>query len=332
MNSQLIDKFGRRVNYVRMSVTDRCDFRCVYCMDESMTFVPRQQVLTLEEMHQIAEAFVELGVSKIRLTGGEPLIRSNVLSLCESMGSIPGLDELVMTTNGSQLAKVAQELKASGIKRINISLDTLNPDKFKELTRTGELENVLAGIDAAIEAGFERIKLNAVIMKGRNEKEVIPLIRFAMTKGLDISFIEEMPLGEITEHNRQEAFCSTAELKEMISAEWPLQIIESGKRSDGPSRYYQLPGERTRIGFISPHSHNFCGDCNRVRVTAEGLLLLCLGNEHSADLRAVLRAHPNDKALLKRTIVDAMELKPERHEFDLSEKPQIVRFMNMTGG
>jgi cyclic pyranopterin phosphate synthase len=301
-------------------------------MDEEMTFVPRQQVLTLEEMHQIAEAFVELGVSKIRLTGGEPLIRTNVLSLCESIGAIPGLDELVMTSNGSQLPRMAKALKRSGIKRINISLDTLDPDKFKELTRTGDLNKVLAGIDAAVDAGFERIKLNAVIMKGRNDEEVIPLIRFAISKGIDISFIEEMPLGEISEHDREEVFYSNQELKEIISDVWSLKVVDTGKNSDGPSRYYQLPGERTRIGFISPHSHNFCGDCNRVRVTAEGLLLLCLGNEHSVDLRAVLRAHPNDKERLKKTIVDAMELKPERHEFDLSAEPQIVRFMNMTGG
>ncbi len=330
--NQLIDKFGRRVSYVRMSVTDRCDFRCVYCMDEEMTFVPRQKVLTLEEMHQIAEAFVDLGVGKIRLTGGEPLVRANVMSLCESIGALPGLDELVMTTNGSQLAKVAGPLRASGVKRLNISLDTLKEGKFKELTRVGDLQKVLKGIDAAIAAGFERIKLNAVIMKGRNDDEVIPLIQFAMSKGIDISFIEEMPLGTISEHSREEAFCSNQELKEIINEVWPLQVIDAGKTTDGPSRYYQLPGEKTRIGFISPHSHNFCGDCNRVRVTAEGLLLLCLGNEHAVDLRSLVRAHPGDKERLKATIIDAMALKPERHEFDLSEEPQIIRFMNMTGG
>ncbi len=330
--NQLIDKFGRRVSYVRMSVTDRCDFRCVYCMDEEMTFVPRQKVLTLEEMHQIAEACVDLGVGKIRLTGGEPLVRANVMSLCESIGALPGLDELVMTTNGSQLAKVAGPLRASGVKRLNISLDTLKEGKFKELTRVGDLQKVLKGIDAAIAAGFERIKLNAVIMKGRNDDEVIPLIQFAMSKGIDISFIEEMPLGTISEHSREEVFCSNQELKEIINEVWPLQVIDAGKTTDGPSRYYQLPGEKTRIGFISPHSHNFCGDCNRVRVTAEGLLLLCLGNEHAVDLRAVVRAHPGDKERLKATIIDAMALKPERHEFDLSEEPQIIRFMNMTGG
>lgn len=330
--SVLVDKFGRRVSYVRMSVTDRCDFRCVYCMDEEMTFVPRQQVLTLEEMYQISEAFAELGVAKIRLTGGEPLVRANVLSLCERMGNIPGLNDLVMTTNGSQLEKMAKGLKAAGVKRLNISLDTLNEDKFKELTRVGDLKKVQRGIDAAIDAGFEKIKLNAVIMKGRNDHEVIPLIQYAIWKGIDISFIEEMPLGSITEHDRAEAFCSNEELLEIINQTWPLEKIATNKVTDGPSRYYLLPGTNTRIGFISPHSHNFCGDCNRVRVTAEGRLLLCLGNEHSVDLRAVIRANPGNKALLKQTIIDAMDLKPEKHEFNLEEEPQVLRFMNMTGG
>jgi len=329
---QLIDKFGRCVSYVRMSVTDRCDFRCVYCMDEEMTFVPRQQVLTLEEIQLIAEAFVELGVSKIRLTGGEPLIRANVISLCESMGSIDGLDELVMTTNGSQLPKLAKELKASGIKRLNISLDTLDEALFTRLTRVGDLNKVLLGIDAAREAGFEKIKLNAVILKGRNDHEVVPLIRFAIDKGLDISFIEEMPLGAISEHSREEAFCSNDDLKKIIEQHWDLVALNHGSVSDGPSSYYGLPGLKSKIGFISPHSHNFCGDCNRVRVTAEGRLLLCLGNEHSVDLRSVVRAHPGDKDHLKQVIVEAMDLKPERHEFDHSNTPDIVRFMNETGG
>jgi len=338
VRTQLIDKFGRRVSYVRMSVTDRCDFRCVYCMDEEMTFVPRDKILTFEEMQLIAEAFVELGVSKIRLSGGEPLIRGNVLALCEAIGSLEGLDELVMTTNGSQLPRLAEGLKASGLKRLNISLDTLKPAKFKELTRVGDLSKVLAGIDAAIEAGFEKIKLNAVILKGRNDDEVVDLVSFAIKKGLDISFIEEMPLGAITEHNREEAFCSSDEIKQSLEKRWTLTSSSKGKESDGPSQYYRLSGGdisgvvATKVGFISPHSHNFCGDCNRVRVTAEGRLLLCLGNEHSIDLRGLLREHPRDKGRLKDAIIAAMDLKPERHEFDHSNEPDIVRFMNMTGG
>lgn len=328
----LIDKFGRQVSYVRISVTDRCDFRCVYCMDEEMTFVPRSDVLTLEEIELLSEAFVELGVSKIRLTGGEPLVRSNVLSLCESLGAMSGLNELVMTTNGSQLVKYAKGLKAAGLRRLNISLDTLDDQQFKELTRVGKLSSVLEGIDAAVDQGFERIKLNAVILKGRNDKQVLPLIEYAVKKGIDISFIEEMPLGSITEHSRQETFCSNDELFEQISGHYALRSLDIKPKTSGPSVSYQVVGTQTRVGFISPHSHNFCGDCNRVRVTAEGRLLLCLGNEHSVDLRSVLRSYPGNKEILKQTIIDAMDLKPKQHEFDHSNEPEIIRFMNMTGG
>ena len=237
-----------------------------------------------------------------------------------------------MTTNGSQLVKYAPGLKAAGIKRLNISLDTLDHVQFKELTRTGELSAVLSGIDAAIAQGFERIKLNAVILKGRNDQQVMPLVRFALEKNLDISFIEEMPLGAISEHSREETFCSNDELFALISSQLELKPLDIKAKTSGPSDSYQVPGAKTRIGFISPHSHNFCGDCNRVRVTAEGRLLLCLGNEHSVDLRAVLRAYPNDKNKLKNVIVQAMDLKPKQHEFDHSNEPQIIRFMNMTGG
>lgn len=329
---KLIDKFGRRVSYVRMSVTDRCDFRCVYCMAEEMTFVPRAQVLTFEEMELIALAFVELGVSKIRLTGGEPLVRAGVEKLCERLGEMEGLKELVMTSNGSRLNKFAQPLRDAGVKRINISLDSLKPERFKSLTRIGELSSVLEGIDAAKDAGFEKIKLNAVILKGRNEDEACDLVQYAINKGLDISFIEEMPLGAIEEHSRQEAFMSSDELLEILGEKWQLTPELKNTKEEGPSRYYAIAGTNTRVGMISPHSHNFCSQCNRVRVTAEGRLLLCLGNEHSVDLRAVVRRYPGDIERLKQTIIKAMDLKPERHYFDHSNSPDIVRFMNSTGG
>ncbi|MDG9670710.1 GTP 3',8-cyclase MoaA [Hahella sp. CR1] len=326
-SARLIDRFGREVNYVRLSVTDRCDFRCVYCMAEDMTFLPREQILSLEELYDVGKAFVELGVRKLRLTGGEPLVRRNILELVEKLGRLQELHELTLTTNGSQLVKMAPDLRKAGVKRINVSLDSLNPDRFKELTRTGDLQQVLAGIEAAKTAGIERIKLNAVILRGRNEDEVMDLVRYARAEKLDISFIEEMPLGAITEHNRQLSFVSSAELRERISQDY--ELFPCSENTGGPSRYYRMSDSGSRIGFISPHSHNFCHLCNRVRVTVEGRLLLCLGNEHSVDLREVLRGRPDQ---LKQAIVDAMAIKPERHYFNLEEEPQIVRFMNMTGG
>lgn len=326
--SQLIDRFGRRVDYVRLSVTDRCDFRCVYCMAEKMEFLPREEVLSLEELYSVATAFVGLGVKKIRLTGGEPLVRRDIMSLIERLGQLPM--ELVLTTNGSQLPGMAKDLVKAGVQRLNISLDSLRPERFRELTRTGRLEKVLAGIEAARSAGFKRIKLNAVVLKGRNDDEVLDLVEFARNSGLDISFIEEMPLGQITEHGRAEAYCSSDELRELIADRYPLEL--STDDSGGPSRYFRMHDSPSRVGFISPHSHNFCGDCNRVRVTVEGRLLLCLGNEHSVDLRAVLREHPGDERRLQQALIDAMDIKPEKHEFQLDEEPQIVRFMNMTGG
>ncbi len=327
--NQLVDQFGRRIEYVRLSVTDRCDFRCVYCMAEEMQFLPRSEVLSLEEIYNVAQAFVGLGVNKIRLTGGEPLVRKGILALVEQLGQLPV--ELLITTNGSQLPGMATELKRLGVNRLNISLDSLQEDKFKRLTRTGRLSQVLEGIDAAIAAGFERIKLNAVVLKGRNDDEVLDLIAFARDKGLDITFIEEMPLGAITEHDRAEMYCSSDELKEMINPVYPL--LDSGAKTGGPSRYYRMSDSDSRVGFISPHSHNFCSECNRVRMTVEGRLLLCLGNEHSMDLRQVLRDSPGDAEMLKKHLISAMDLKPEEHHFDLSdESPQIVRFMNMTGG
>lgn len=326
----LIDNFNRVVDYLRISVTDRCDFRCVYCMDEEMQFVPRAQLLTLEELSRIALAFTELGVKKIRITGGEPLIRRNVLKLFEDIGQLSGLEELVLTTNGSQLTKLAQPLKDAGVKRINISLDSLDVEKFKRITRVGDLNNVLAGIDTALTTGFEKIKLNAVILKNRNHDEVIALVRYASERGMDISFIEEMPLGVIGDHDRAEAYYSSDDIKRDI--ETVFQLIPTTETTSGPSKYYKVTETGTRVGFISPHSHNFCDDCNRVRLTCEGRLLLCLGQEHSVDLRKVLRANPEDNEKLKQAIRDSMAIKPKGHEFDLTEKPLIFRHMNVTGG
>ncbi|MDX1518670.1 MAG: GTP 3',8-cyclase MoaA [Gammaproteobacteria bacterium] len=326
----LVDNFGREVNYLRISVTDRCDFRCVYCMDEEMTFVPRNSLLTLEELSTIARAFVELGVSKIRLTGGEPLVRRNILKLFRDLGQLPGLQELVTTTNGSQLVRYARDLKDAGVKRINISLDSLKADRFRQITRVGDLEKVLAGINAAIDTGFEKLKINSVILRNRNDDEIIDLVEYASSRGMDISFIEEMPLGIIGDHDRAEAFISSDEIREEIEKHYTL--VPTAASTGGPSRYYQVIETGTRVGFISPHTHNFCDRCNRVRLTCEGRLLLCLGQEHSVDLRRVLRGHPGDMASLKQAIRESMAIKPEGHEFSLTEKPVIFRHMNVTGG
>lgn len=325
---KLVDRFGRQVDYVRLSVTDRCDFRCVYCMGEDMTFLPHGEVLTLEELYQIAQTFVSLGVKKIRLTGGEPLVRRDVIKLIRAVGKLDV--ELAITTNGSQLEQMAQELKDAGVDRLNISIDSLQEDRFKKLTRTGKLSKVMKGIDAAVAAGFERIKLNAVVMKGRNDDEVLDLVEYARGLGVDVSFIEEMPLGVISEHDRGEVYCSSDEVRDIIQPHYPLQATL--EKTAGPSRYYRMQDSESRVGFISPHSHNFCSECNRVRVTVEGRLLLCLGNEHSVDLLETMREFPEDSDRLRQVIVQAMDLKPEKHEFNLEDEPQIVRFMNMTGG
>lgn len=330
LSSVLIDRFGRKVNYLRVSITDRCDFRCVYCMAEDMQFLPRQQILSLEEIDFICRTFVSLGVEKIRITGGEPLVRNGALGLLANIGRIDGLHELVMTTNGSQLATTADQIRAAGVKRLNISLDTLDADKFRDLTRTGDLQRVLEGIDAAKAAGFERIKLNAVILKGRNHLEVVDLVKFAVEKALDISFIEEMPLGEVNGHNRAEAFYPSQQIRTDLETVFSLSAINDS--SGGPSDYWQVADSQTRVGFISPHSANFCHLCNRVRLTADGRLLLCLGNEHSVDLKAIVREYPNDMAKLQQAIIASMDIKPERHFFDITEQPVIMRHMSNTGG
>ncbi len=326
----LIDRFGRIVNYVRVSITDRCDFRCIYCMGEDMTFLPRAQILTLEEIETVCRAFVELGVDKIRITGGEPMVRKGAMDLLRNIGRLQGLRELTLTTNGSQLQTMAGELKSCGVKRINVSLDTLDETLFKQMTRVGDLNTVLRGIDAALEAGFQRIKLNAVILKNRNHQEACSLVDFAVTKNIDISFIEEMPLGLVDSHDRAEEYYSSDSIRTDLERRFTL--LPCTENTGGPSRYFRVAGSETKVGFISPHSHNFCGSCNRVRLTAEGRLLLCLGNEHSVDLKQVLRANPTDLGKLKSAIVGAMQVKPEKHEFDLAEKPLIFRHMSATGG
>ena len=327
---KLIDRFGRTVNYVRISVTDRCDFRCVYCMDEEMKFLPRAQLLTLEELATIGRAFIELGVDKVRITGGEPLIRRNVIKLFQDIGQLPGLRELVITTNGSQLPKLAQQLKDAGVKRINISLDSLNAEKFKRITRTGNLKDVLAGLQMAMDVGFERIKLNTVILKNRNDDEIIDLVQFAIDRNIDISFIEEMPLGVIGDHDRAESYYSSDQIR--VDIEKSMTLIPTTESTGGPSKYYKIPNTETRVGFISPHSHNFCDQCNRVRLTCEGKLLLCLGQEHSVDLRRVVRGNPGDMDRLKQAIRDSMTIKPKGHDFNLEAKPIILRHMSVTGG
>ncbi len=326
----LIDPFQRRIRYLRLSVTDRCDLRCVYCMAEDMTFLPRSEVLTLEELARVARVFVSLGVDKIRLTGGEPLVRQNLPWLVRELSGLPGLRELALTSNGTRLAAMASELRAAGLHRLNVSLDSLDPQRFRAITRVGDLAQVLEGLRAARTAGFARIKLNSVILRGRNDDEVEALFEFAVREDCDITFIEEMPLGVIDEHDRALTFMPSAEILERLSARFTL--LPSTESSGGPARYYRVAGGDTRVGFISPHSHNFCGSCNRVRVTVEGRLLLCLGNEHSLDLRHLMRADGCDDEGLREAIVAAMALKPERHHFDLHDAPQIVRFMNMTGG
>lgn len=328
--SQLVDQFGRQITYLRMSVTDRCDLRCVYCMSENMTFLPRNQVLTLEELSRIGHAFADLGVSKIRLTGGEPLTRKNILELFNQLGSHRTVNDLTFTTNGTQLAKYAKQLKQAGVTRINISLDTLDPLRFKKLTRLGILSKTIEGIDAAIKEGFKRIKLNAVILKNRNHDECQKLVQFAIDRGIDISFIEEMPLGVIEDHDRAEVFYSSDDILNDLQQKFSLSAVSA--KTGGPSKYYAVKGTQSYVGFISPHSHNFCEQCNRVRLTAEGRLLLCLGQEHSVDLRQVVRDNPEDDAPLRQAIIDAMKIKPKGHDFVLNSQPIILRHMNTTGG
>ena len=327
---ELIDQFGRKVDYIRLSITDRCDFRCVYCMAEDMTFLPRDEVLSLEECARLVKIFVKLGVTKVRITGGEPLVRKNALWLFNEIGHLPNLNELVLTTNGSQLEKQAQDLKNAGVKRINISVDSLNSQRFKAITRIGDLEKVLKGIQAAKQAGFESIKLNSVLMRGINDDEALPLVEFAINQAIDISFIEEMPLGEVN-HTRESTFVSNADTLKLLQSKYTL--TPSTHNSGGPARYWQVANTHTKIGFISPHSHNFCESCNRVRITCKGELFLCLGQEDKVDLMPLLRQHPDDDTPVIQAILNSMSIKPKGHDFDLRRaEPAVIRFMSHTGG
>ncbi len=327
---KLTDQFGRQVDYIRLSITDRCDFRCQYCMAEEMTFLPRDAVLSLEECARLVKVFVKLGVTKVRITGGEPLVRKNALWLFEEIGQLNGLNELVLTTNGSQLSKYAKQLFRAGVKRINISVDSLKPERFKQITRTGDLNKVLAGIDSAIDTGFEGIKLNTVLMRNINDNETSDLVQFAIDKNIDISFIEEMPLGEIN-HNRESTYVSNADTLKLLQSEYPL--LPSTLTTGGPAKYWRVSGTKTKIGFISPHSHNFCESCNRVRITCQGELYLCLGQEDKIELMPLLRANPNNDLPLIEAIINSMSIKPKGHDFDLQRAtPAVIRFMSHTGG
>ena len=327
---KLTDQFGRVVDYIRLSITDRCDFRCIYCMAEEMDFLPRDEVLSLEECARLVKIFVSLGVNKVRITGGEPLVRKNALWLFEEIGKLKGLKELALTTNGSQLEKNAVSLKKAGVKRINISVDSLDSTRFKKITRTGNLDQVLKGIQAAKNAGFENIKLNTVLMRGINDDEAVSLVEFALSETIDISFIEEMPLGEVS-HSRASTFFNNSDTFKILEEKFPL--IASTESTGGPARYWKIANSTTKIGFISPHSHNFCESCNRVRITCKGELYLCLGQENKIDLMPLLRNYPDDDQPLIDAIIQSMSFKPKGHDFDLSRvEPAIIRFMSHTGG
>ena len=327
---QLTDQFNRKINYIRISVTDRCDFRCIYCMSEQMKFLPKKELLTLEEINRIASIFISMGVEKIRITGGEPLVRKNIDTLFNNLSKNKDLKELTLTTNASQLMKKAEMLKASGIKRINISLDSLNPLNFKKMTRTGDLSNVLDGIEHAINIGLKQIKLNTVIMRGINDHEIFDLVEFAIKKNIDISFIEEMPLGD-TAFSRKSTFTSNDEILKKIKSNYLIDKIDY--RTGGPAEYWQILGTKSRIGLISPHSHNFCEECNRVRISCKGELFLCLGQDDKIELMPLLREYPNNDQPIKDAILNSMKIKPKSHEFNLEQnKPAVVRFMSHTGG
>jgi cyclic pyranopterin phosphate synthase len=329
----LVDPFGRDITYLRVSVTDRCDFRCVYCMSENMSFLPKADVLTLEELDRLCSAFVARGVRKLRLTGGEPLVRRGIMTLVNSLSrhlASGDLDELTLTTNGSQLAKYAAAIKAAGVHRINVSLDTLDADKFRAITRWGALDQVLAGIDAAQAAGL-KVKINAVALKGVNDDEFPHLIEWAHGRGMDLTLIEVMPLGEIGE-GRLEQYLPLSMVRARLSERFSLDDLDY--RTGGPARYVRVAETGGRLGFITPMTHNFCESCNRVRVTCTGTLFMCLGQEDAADLRRPLRASEANDQLFA-AIDEAIARKPKGHDFIIDrrhKRPALARHMSMTGG
>lgn len=334
-SAPLIDPFARAITYLRVSVTDRCDFRCVYCMSENMNFLPKKELLTLEELDRMCSAFVGLGVKKLRITGGEPLVRRDIMTFFNAMGrhlESGALEELTLTTNGSQLERFADQLYAAGVRRINVSLDTLDEQKFADVTRWGRLPQVLRGIEAAQRAGM-RIKINAVALKDFNEDELPRITEWCADQGHDLTWIEVMPMGDIGNENRIGQYWS---LKDVRSAyEGNYTVTDLLERTGGPARYVRLEETQQKIGFITPLSHNFCESCNRVRITCTGEIYMCLGQEDMADLRAPLRAHPHDDAPLQDAIRAAIAAKPKGHDFDYSRQRldgQMSRHMSHTGG
>ncbi|HEY8194880.1 MAG TPA: GTP 3',8-cyclase MoaA [Hyphomicrobium sp.] len=333
IDQHLVDPFGREIEYLRVSVTDRCDFRCVYCMSEHMTFLPKRDLLSLEELDRLCAAFVRHGVKKLRITGGEPLVRKNIMWLFRALGrhlETGQLRELTLTTNGSQLEKFAGDLKSAGVNRINVSLDTIDPVKFKAITRWGDFDGVMRGLDAAQKAGLG-IKINAVALKGVNEDEIGDLIRFAHGRGADLTLIETMPLGDIGE-DRTSQYLPLSIVRARLMEHFTLE--DNPYRTGGPARYVTIKETGGRLGFITPLTHNFCESCNRVRVTCTGTLFMCLGQEDAADLREPLRASADD-TLLDAAIVEAIARKPKGHDFIIdrrTKKPSVGRHMSVTGG
>ncbi len=331
---RMVDPFGRAITYLRVSVTDRCDFRCVYCMAEDMTFLPKAELLTLEELDRLCSAFVRKGVRKLRLTGGEPLVRRNIMWLFRRLGrhiESGALDELTLTTNGSQLARYAEELVACGVRRVNVSLDTLDPEKFRVITRWGRFERVMEGIAAAHRAGLH-IKINCVALKGVNDDEIHDLVRWCGEEGHDLTFIEVMPMGDIGGEMRLDQYWPLSMVRAELMKRWTLR--ESDYSSGGPARYTKCIETGGRIGFITPLTHNFCESCNRVRLTCTGTLYMCLGQEDAADLRAPLRASEDD-SLVEAAIDEAIARKPKGHDFVIDRRhkqPRVARHMSVTGG